>query len=96
MIAPHADGDHEVAQGIDDGGRAGIDQDSGVELGDDGWPGHGGADRQRIADVERRVEPDAVEIDLAAAGPCRREAAAGFGREGRQVDDCPLADHGGA
>ena len=52
-----ADVDDEIAQPVDVGGRARIDQDRGVELRDDRRTGDRGADRQPVAAVDRRVEP---------------------------------------
>ena len=81
-----ADGDDEIADGIDDGDGAGIDQDGGVELGHDGRSRDHGTDRQPVAAIDRRLEPCAGKIDGTLALPGVFQAAAWLGREDGEVD----------
>src|SRR6266576_2203189 len=91
-----ADGDDDIAEPVDGGGGARIDQDRGVELGHDRRSLDCGADRQAVATENRRVEPAAGEIDRASALPRVFDAAARLGRKDREIDARPAPDARGA
>ena len=80
-----ADGDDEIAQPVDGGGGARIDQDSGIELRDDRRTGDCGADRSRSRPRSAcRATPGEINATLACLGSSSLRPAAAERRVSRR------------
>ena len=89
-------GEHEVAEGVGAGLGAGLHQDRGVELLDDGGTLDRGIAGQGVAPVDRRLHPGAVEMDRPGLDQRRgQRRPAVFARE-REVEGWADAADGGA
>src|SRR5688572_7238595 len=94
-LLQRADGDFEVAEGVDADTVARLDDRGGVELLHDGRPRELDTRPQMFAPIDRRVDPFAVEPG-AARGDGAWPRASGRDRETRQLNRMPAADDGSA
>src|SRR6516165_4347784 len=86
---------HQIAQAVDDGGCAGVDDHRRIRLLDDRRPGEPRASAERSPVEEPGIEPAAVEAHLPRAARPERLGPANRWGKSRQIDRSAPADHGG-
>src|SRR6516165_2510192 len=87
---------HQIAQAVDDGGCAGVDDHRRIGLLDDCRTGETHSSPEGGTVEDRGVEPLALEAHLPHAARLRRSRPVNGGGKNRQIDRSAPADHGGA
>src|SRR6516165_4493031 len=87
---------HQIAQAVDDGGCAGVDDHRRIGLLDDRRPCEPRSSPEGGTVEEPGIEPPAVEAHLPRAAWPGRLGPADRGGKNRQIEGSASADHGGA